>query len=105
MPSDLSGEEHGAAAPSHPPPGHPAPPFPAHGSASCPARVRAPQVTVLNYRRVLAWFHAYGDRAEHRLGHEDEDEDFDPETGKFNQKVREAGVLHAATAHTTAEYY
>ena len=45
-PSELSGEEHGAAAPSHPPPGH--------GSASCPlalprlsrlpARVRAPQV-------------------------------------------------------------
>ena len=44
MPSDLSGEEHGAAAPSYPPPGHPAAPFPAHGSASCPARVRAPQV-------------------------------------------------------------
>ena len=45
-PSELSGEEHGAAAPSHAPPGH--------GSASCPlalprlsqlpARVRAPQV-------------------------------------------------------------
>lgn len=48
-------------------------------------------MTVLNYQRVLAWFHAYGDRAEHRLGHEDEDEDFDPETGKFKQKVREAG--------------